>query len=358
MASPAPTTPLPELALDTTARLDRLTYLAGRAWNDVRRLVAASRIRDGNLGSNVVFYPPWTWEPLRAEQQPLADATVSAARGWLDAAERVIRLNEPTALKEFRQHSGVLWGIVDRSPVGNGRPPAGQLTEVMRAAEEAVIAQLDLLRALASTRRPPEWMWLPDTNALYDRHELHRWPSSKPTLLVLAPTVINELDAHKQDGRNPGRQQKARAIIEQIKDIRRRPDQVIHGRLRLRLTATWHRPWDELPNWLDRDHADDQILALGIELAWTSLSSAVTLITSDPNLQTKAEQVGLAYVDQDQPAALVASPVPDPVAGMYRAGSRLIYADFHRDPGDRFLAVDGSETMLQAHLDQGHIESA
>ncbi len=361
MASPPPTNPLPELALDTTARLDRLVYLAHRAWNAIRRLVEMSTIEDIKLlervNSRGVLLPR-RWAPLRVQQQPLADAAVSAARGWLDAADRVVRLNEPSALKEFQQHSRLLWGIVDRSPAGNGQPPEGQLAGVMRAAEEAIIAQLDLLRGLASNRQPPEWMWLPDTSALYDRHELHRWPASKPTLLVLAPTVINELDAHKQDGRNPGRQQKARAIIQQIKDIRRRPDQVIRGRLRLRLIGTWRRHWEELPDWLDREHADDQILALGIELAWISLSSAVTLVTSDPNLQTKAEQIGLAYADQDQPTALVASPVPGPIVGVYHARSKLIYADFHRAPGDRFLAVDGLEAMLNTHLDQGHIEAA
>jgi predicted ribonuclease YlaK len=202
------------------------------------------------------------------------------------------------------------------------------------------------------------WMWLPDTNALYDRPELHKWPASNPTLLVIAPTVINELDAHKQDGRNQDRQRKARTLTEQIRDIRRRTGQTINGNLQLHPVATWNRRWEEMPNWLDRGHADDQILALGIELAWSALTSAVTLVSSDANLHIKAERVGIAYVDQDQPNRLVALVTVVAAGGVYRALRHVIYANFNRQPGDRFLAVDGFEALLQTHIDQGAVERA
>jgi hypothetical protein len=360
MASQALTPLLPELALDTTTRLERLTHLANRAWNDIRRLVAVSTVEDTHLSSNhrIIFVQPARWAPLPAEQQPLADAASTSARAWLEAAERVLQLNEASALREHEQHSQVLRGIVDRSAAGTGLPPAIQLTKVTRAAEEAIIAQLDLLQGLASARQPPHWMWLPDTNALYDRHELHRWPASRPTLLVVAPAVIMELDTHKQDGRNPDRREKARTLILQIKDIRRRADQVINGKLRLHFTGTWQQHWEAMPTWLDPGHADDQILALGIELSWTSPSSAVTVVTSDANLQIKAERVGLAYVDQDVPSALVAPTAPGLHTCIYRARRALIYAGYHRNPGDRFLAVDGEEAILRAHLEQGAAEVA
>ena len=112
-------------------------------------------------------------------------------------------------------------------------PPAEHPKDVIDVAERAIINQLDMLRQLAANRQSPEWTWLPDTNALYDRHELHLWPASRPTVLQLAPTVIKEVDLHKQDGRYPQRQQKARALVAQIKEIRRRTGHVVRGNLRL-----------------------------------------------------------------------------------------------------------------------------
>ncbi len=152
---------------------------------------------------------------------------------WLDAAERAIRLNELPAVEEFQRESSVLRHIVERPPGGRHLPPAEHPKDVIDVAERAIINQLDMLRQLAANRQSPEWTWLPDTIALYDRHELHLWPASRPTVLQLAPTVIKEVDLHKQDGRYPQRRQKARALVAQIKEIRRRTGHVVRGNLRL-----------------------------------------------------------------------------------------------------------------------------
>ncbi len=66
MASTPPAL-LPELGLDKTPRLARLSGMACRAWNDLRRLVQVSTMQDINFGESIVFYAGWVWGPLARE---------------------------------------------------------------------------------------------------------------------------------------------------------------------------------------------------------------------------------------------------------------------------------------------------
>jgi predicted ribonuclease YlaK len=187
--------------------------------------------------------------------------------------------------------------------------------------------------------------------------ELAKWPSSGPAVLAIAPTVIQELDALKANPRNPQLQEKARSLVAQIKEFRRRESGIISGSLRFRKLSTWPRRWTDLPGWLDRGHAGDQILATALELSWTSLRSAVTLVTGDDNMQHKAELLTISYVDPEAPKRLW-SPVAVEGAVLYRARRKIIFADCHRSAGERFLAVSGRESEIDAHLSTGAVEVA
>jgi hypothetical protein len=51
------------------------------------------------------------------------------------------------------------------------------------------------------------------------------------------------------------------------------------------------------PGWLDRENNDDRILASAWEVQGVRAAATVVLITGDLNLQTKADNVGLPYVE-------------------------------------------------------------
>ena len=51
---------------------------------------------------------------------------------------------------------------------------------------------------------------------------------------------------------------------------------------------------EKAPSWLRAEHADDQLLASVLELAWTDLRAVVALATRDRNLQNKARWLGSA----------------------------------------------------------------
>jgi predicted ribonuclease YlaK len=55
--------------------------------------------------------------------------------------------------------------------------------------------------------------------------------------------------------------------------------------------------FDETLSWLDRENADDRIIANALELQRKEPSSMVILVTADINYQNKAEAANLPFVE-------------------------------------------------------------
>jgi hypothetical protein len=60
-----------------------------------------------------------------------------------------------------------------------------------------------------------------------------------------------------------------------------------------------HRSHQGVRPWLRERHADDELLASTLELRWHNLNAAVTLLTRDRNLQNRARQARVAYLDPE-----------------------------------------------------------
>jgi predicted ribonuclease YlaK len=116
----------------------------------------------------------------------------------------------------------------------------------------------------------------------------------------LVPTVSAELNRLKVEGRTPELRDKVQAVIRRIKGLRDRGSlaagvAVTHT---VRFVSQANEPdFSRMPSWLDRTNNDDRILASAIALHGSHAASTVVLITSDLNLQTKADAAGLPYVE-------------------------------------------------------------
>jgi hypothetical protein len=144
---------------------------------------------------------------------------------------------------------------------------------------------------------------VPDTNALIlspdvgaygqtlgaDEYEVH-----------LVTTVVSELDRLKVEGRTPELRDKAQAVIRRIKGFRDRGSLVdgVNVTKSVRVFGHAREPdFGHAPPWLDRENDDDRILAAAMDLQGSRASATVVLVTGDLNLQTKAENAGMPYVE-------------------------------------------------------------
>jgi predicted ribonuclease YlaK len=158
-----------------------------------------------------------------------------------------------------------------------------------------------LLRAAAGDDNA-EVILVPDTNALYAAPVLEQWAFDEfeRFKLVLVPAVISEIDRHKDGHPNQAVRDKAKSLIRQIGEYRRR------GRLvdgvpirtgRSQIMAIAIEPdMSRTLGWLRPDSPDDRLMASTIEIGRRYLSSPVALVTRDLNLQNKCELAQMSFV--------------------------------------------------------------
>ena len=128
-------------------------------------------------------------------------------------------------------------------------------------------------------------------------------------MVHIVTTVLKELDDLKDRGRTPDVRGKADKVVRRLKGLRDRGSLaegvMVAGKVRLRLE---HREVDTrsvLP-WLDPSVPDDRIIGAALRLQSDHPAGVVILVTSDINLQNKADAVGLPYVEPPRQATSTA----------------------------------------------------
>ncbi len=136
---------------------------------------------------------------------------------------------------------------------------------------------------------------IPDTNALIGCPD----PKSYRTIagrdsftILLLPTVLAELDRLKLTARDPGLREKVKKLIRRIKGWRGQGSLISGVTLYKTITvrAIPHEPRvEESLGWLDETNNDDRIIAAVLEVQSAFPTKEIVLVTSDINLQNKAE---------------------------------------------------------------------
>jgi hypothetical protein len=139
---------------------------------------------------------------------------------------------------------------------------------------------------------------VPDTNALYWNPALEEWraPCAERFLIAITPTVINELDGHKEVYRDSTRRTKARRLIRQIGEYRARGILIdgvplVRGISRIFTLAAEPDAQRLLP-WMPMS-ADDIFLASALDVIRRNPRAPAVILTRDENLRNKIELVGL-----------------------------------------------------------------
>jgi hypothetical protein len=141
-----------------------------------------------------------------------------------------------------------------------------------------------------------------DTNALLDDPDLAAY---QPTLghrymVHVLPVVLRELDDHKRAGRTPELREAAKRADRRLKGLRDNGDVTVGAKVNGDVWAVFEHvePRREgLPSWVDLDVPDDRFLASTLLLQSDHPGSALVVVTSDLNLQTKLAAVSLPFFE-------------------------------------------------------------
>ncbi len=228
------------------------------------------------------------------------------------------------ALKEFNQYKEVLLAIICDYPEETKTTFIESIQTVETIIQQndslgfttidevaqAVACELNkqMMQIDITAKALNDWpILVVDTNALYHNPALEDWTFNDiPNFqLAVLPPVLEELDRHKTEDKNPHRQKKAERIIHQIKEYRRRGD-IGKGVSLKSGISTFIAPLIKVRGYLASPFvndvlADNQLLAGCFELARQNLDHPVTLVTRDVNLQNKAAYIYLPYLEPPDP---------------------------------------------------------
>jgi hypothetical protein len=242
------------------------------------------------------------WQPLSDEAARLRSKLREDYARFHDLLVCLIRSQPRPALDTLRQTSAIATELIDQSG-------ATWTTSVTMAADEfekAINEQVRLLAALYDGAEG-EHVYVPDTNALVHNPQLEDWrfAGSPRFVLLLAPTVLSELDQLKITGRVESVRDKAQRLVRQMMEYRRRGN-LNEGVVlrkdshRLRTLAVEPDFKDTLP-WLDPSNNDDRILAGFVEVMRQHPRCPVFLVTGDINLTNKADYAKVPCVSPPDP---------------------------------------------------------
>ncbi len=275
---------------------------AGKALLDgIATLVGPERpLRDINQPNSPVFFigPPYAFDDLTVDKKRLQSRLLEEHRHFIALVRALFRTQTDEVQRKIEQHDKTICEAIEQTHCVWHSTTGKVMTAVRQAVDE-------LCDALSCLYDPTEGtaILVPDTNALLLSPAFQQWTfDSIPRFeLLLVPSLLSELDAIKVEHRNPEVREKAKAIIRQIKEYRRRGSlsdgvDVVAERIRLRSMAAEPRVDQALP-WLDPHSPDDRLLASCVEAMRIHPRSRVALVTADINLQNKAEYARIPILE-------------------------------------------------------------
>jgi PIN domain len=244
---------------------------------------------------------PYRWPALSTEAKRTQSRLLDEYRRYSELLTILLQGHPDQALAQLREDIDFLVDLIQRE--NSSLSTASKHVDKAAAAFGRHLKQLgDLYSGAGAT------IVVPDTNALYWNPALENWraPDNKPFTVILTPTIVSEIDAHKSDSRNSSRRAKAERIVRQISEYRRR-GRLVDGVTLVKgvssISAIAVEPaMKSGPSWLDPSSPDDRFLASAIEIMRTNTRAPFVVVTRDINLQNKLEFARLPFLD---PSAFV-----------------------------------------------------
>jgi rRNA-processing protein FCF1 len=217
---------------------------------------------------------------------------------FMENIELLLRKANPQTVKKTAETEKKLMGFISQDR--HGVPASTEGGKLFFCKQVIVFQQfLELLNKETS-----DVILVPDTNALvqFPDPASYRKLVNAPFTFMILPTVLSELDKAKINHRNESYRDKAKSVIKRLKGYRNQGN-VLNGitvdkTVTVKMVAN-EPDFDTTLKWLDQNNNDDRIITSILNLQVTHPADRVILVTSDINLQNKAQAAMLTFADTD-----------------------------------------------------------
>lgn len=286
--------------------VDQLVFDANAILKDIETMLTQhSELKrfQYDSGPLILLGGDYFWTLLRPEGTKLQSKIRMSYTDWLLKA-RLLLAQHPHHLDDLDRAADSVMRVIDQQ----GSVYHATVDKVYQDVDEQIRLQVEILRNTYDASAGSVIL-APDTNALLTNPGLEDWTfeSINSFEVVLLPTVLGELDELKITHRVPEVRDKANGLIRRLKGYRNRGRLIDGVPLRkgvstLRTTAR-EPDFSRTLNWLNPQNKDDRILASFLEVMVKHPHSAVMLVTTDINMQNKAESIGIHYIEPPQPVS-------------------------------------------------------
>ena len=244
----------------------------------------------------VILRPPYYWGKSDKQQERMQMQVKEAYSNWFEQFSLLFRNAPPEIDKRLEDTNSFVGRWIDKSRVNWEVQPTIEQCKQKFHERIQVFYQL-----IPDEPDEPELILVPDTNALIQSPEPSQYSQvvgKEKYDFVLTPTVLQELEILKKGERKQDFHEKVKSVIRRIKGWRNQGSllQGVTVNKTVNVRAIAQEPdLEHTLGWLDASRNDDRIIATVFEIQRAQPTAKVVLVTSDVNLQNKAEMANLPY---------------------------------------------------------------
>jgi predicted ribonuclease YlaK len=252
-----------------------------------------------NINSSVFLlgahYP---WSGLSQATKLMQTDIYNEYRHLIDIGKTVLAKSLPENKKRYEQECRTILEMIEQTNLTWYKT----IQEAMKALKESVNIQIEAMNSVHG-RLGVGSLLIPDTNVFIKNPNIHEYRIIERCNIVILPSVLSELDKLKIEHSNANVRKKANIAIRNIKEYRRRGS--LFGGVKITdniaaFSIAAEPKFEGKPGWLDPNNQDDRFLASCFEVASNYPDSEIAIMTSDINMQNKAEFAFFDYLDPDE----------------------------------------------------------
>jgi hypothetical protein len=240
----------------------------------------------------------YSYEPLPADAIPIQDRILKDFNIQINIIESLIIDSAEVHKKEINENKKIILRFI----LQDRRTWAKNIEDAIETLNKCISNIIRILNQLYPINDPIPIL-IPDTNALYYNTELQNWEFTefKKFTIILTPSVLKDLDKHKNEHSNESVRIKAHKLINMIKEYRRRgklTEGIIIRKDRIDLIAIAIEPdFSKTLKWLDEKNDDDRLIAEAFEVVRSNCNRPAYIVTADINLQNKCEVADFSFIE-------------------------------------------------------------
>jgi rRNA-processing protein FCF1 len=260
--------------------------------------VPICRIQNDPFGSVVFIGPSHYFGKITGTNIKLQEDLIQKYRAFYERFSIAFHKSSQNQRDEFEKTNKFITSWVEQKEIGWSVPETTE--KAVSVITERIQTYREALDGIAEDQQGSSILVI-DTNSLVRVPDFSKYRAiigDDSFQIILVPTVLAELDKLKIVHREATFRDKVNSVITRIKGLRNQGSLlkgvVIHKNITVSMLPV-EPDFSRTLRWLDPNNADDRVIATALEVQNFHPAANVFLVTSDINLQNKAEMANLPY---------------------------------------------------------------